>query len=232
MPATVQLSTLTKEIGEHTEQLARPTEEMIAKGLNWLKDGGMLAPTNIREGGFVEEYFTALRDVPMCGLRTAFTKLKRGLYENINLDFIPTPATLAAMARIESRPVIDNLQRLKAKAATLEDLAKNPTKTTPEEMARIRQLHAIFKESHAASKVGERAGNIAAEQTVENAEYWQAISAFRDAPNITEEQKAFRRKIAATTSAKEPSHEHEHIDDSSADGQAYDQADEDYQMAS
>ncbi len=114
---------MSREIGALTEQLSRPTAEDIVSGLNWLMDGGMTYPPSISSDKAIGEYVSVLKDVPSCGLRKSLTKLKRGLYENISLDFVPTPASLAAMSRAEAKVTIDDLARLKGKQSTLSDIA-------------------------------------------------------------------------------------------------------------
>jgi hypothetical protein len=126
LPATVQLSTLSQEIGALTDQLRRPSAEDIASGINWLMDGGMQYPPSIDAANAIDEYVFVLKDIPSCGLRKALTKLKRGQYENVNIDFIPIPAKLAALSTAEASGVIDQLSRLKGRKETLEDLAEKP----------------------------------------------------------------------------------------------------------
>lgn len=97
-----QLSTLDREITALTEQLAPAGGDDIAKAIASLMDGGMLFPQSIKATDPVEEYRVVLKGVPICGLRAAFIKLKRGEYPDLKPDFIPLPAALARLAREES----------------------------------------------------------------------------------------------------------------------------------
>lgn len=83
----------------------------------------MQYPPSIDEDKAIDEYVDVLREIPSCGLRKALTKLKRGQYENVNVDFIPIPAKLASLSTAEATVVIDQLSRLKEKKETLNDLA-------------------------------------------------------------------------------------------------------------
>jgi hypothetical protein len=69
------------------------------------------------------------------------------------------------------------------------------------------------------------------ETITDDPEYWKAISDLRDAPEITAEQQAFRRKIASSIPSQETDDEHEPVDDNASDWSPYEQADDDYQMA-
>lgn len=97
-----QLSTLEREISALTEQLSPAGPDDIAKAIASLMDGGMLFPQSIKAADPVDEYRAVLKGVPICGLRAAFIKLKRGEYTNLNPDFIPLPAALARLAREEA----------------------------------------------------------------------------------------------------------------------------------
>jgi len=97
-----QLSTLDREITALTEQLTPAGPDDIAKAIASLMDGGMLFPQSIKSPDPIEEYRIVLKGVPICGLRTAFIKLKRGEYADLKPDFIPLPAALARLAREEA----------------------------------------------------------------------------------------------------------------------------------
>lgn len=97
-----QLSTLDREITTLNEQLSPAGPDDIAKAIASLMDGGMLFPQSIKAADPVEEYRIVLKGVPICGLRAAFIKLKRGEYTDLKPDFIPLPAALARLAREEA----------------------------------------------------------------------------------------------------------------------------------
>ena len=97
-----QLSTLDREITTLTEQLSPAGPDDIAKAIASLMDGGMLFPQSIKAADPIEEYRIVLKGVPICGLRAAFIKLKRGEYVDLKPDFIPLPAALARLAREEA----------------------------------------------------------------------------------------------------------------------------------
>lgn len=196
LPAT--LSTLKQEIGALTDKLAPARPDFIAECLDKLKSGGLMVPKTIAATEFVREYTMALGGVPSYGLAVAVAKLKRGEYPDVKPDFMPLPAMLAAIARLETKTIRDDLARLREKEATLAEAAKPREKTSEEQKERIRQLHAQFKAAHAESKVGERFSPIPADMTPEQLAYWEQIQAIKDAPTITEEQRAMRRKIASS----------------------------------
>ncbi|MBO0141486.1 hypothetical protein JZX87_09960 [Agrobacterium sp. Ap1] len=156
-------------------------------------------PPSIAKTKAIEEYSKVLSAVPSCGLRRAMTKLKHGQYENINLDFIPTPANLAAMARAEAKVTIDDLTRLREKQATLRDLHDKPEPVSEEARARVRSMLGRFNANHEAHKAQQR-GYVAPEpMSDEKAEYWRKIEAMKDAPEVTDEHQQFRNKINMET---------------------------------
>lgn len=191
MPATV--STLTREIGALTERLAPAPRDLIAEAVDAMKRGGMMIPKGIAPADLLTEYSAALSSVPACGLIAAVSKIKRGEYE-IDHAFMPRPAELAAMARMEARTVREDLAR---KRDTFETMTKAPTAPdrSPAVMERVRARLDQFRQEHVAAKAS--AGGFVAPEpmTPERAAYWESIAALADAPNVTAEQMAFRRKI-------------------------------------
>ena len=129
-----QLSTLDREIPPLTEQLSPAGPDDIAKAIASLMDGGMLFPQSIKAADPIEEYRVVLKGVPICGLRAAFIKLKRGEYTDLKPDYIPLPAALARLAREEAagktelrrmaserrRGILDSSQLLASKAIVSE----------------------------------------------------------------------------------------------------------------
>jgi hypothetical protein len=243
---------LSQEIGALTDQLRRPSAEDIASGIAWLMDGGMQYPPSIAEDKAIDEYVLVLKDIPSCGLRKALTKLKRGQYENVTIDFIPIPAKLAALSTTEASGVIDQLSRLKEKKETLNDLAgarqahlprvENTAGFVPPAVAMMRKkyegrrvlaenvemgafkptewppgtcyvpiLGKVFAPDETETKKTEspsyqryrksREPVRSFHEPVQNVEYWEQIQAIKDAPTITEEQHALRRKIASSVAS-------------------------------
>lgn len=192
LPATVQLSNLTKEIGAHIEALAPPSIENIATGLNYLLSGGMALPGTIKPADMIEVYAKTLLEVPACGFRTVLSKLRHGHYDNINLAFIPLPNELAAMSRAEAKGKREDLIRLRDKQRTLEELQSLPAPVTSDVKQRIRNMVAQFK----AEVEAQKASAIPQEPiTEEKAEYYRQIMSLRDASDLSAEQMAYRRKI-------------------------------------
>ncbi|WP_051000025.1 hypothetical protein [Sinorhizobium fredii] len=112
---------MNQEIGALTEQLAPADEALIARAVDALKRGGMNAPAGIAPEDILSEYAIALDGVARYGLVTAITKLKRGEYDSVKPAFMPTPAELAAIARIEAKPLREDRNR---KQETLNALAE------------------------------------------------------------------------------------------------------------
>jgi len=195
-----KLSTLQQEIGALTEQLAPVEPDFIAKALDALKRGGMSVPSGIAPADFIREYSIALTGVPVCGLKTAVAKLKRGQYESVNPGFMPTPAELAAICRLEARPVLEDRIR---KRETLETLrpAEKQVDRSPAVMARVRAKLGNFRQEHAAQKIG---GAIPQEPvSPERAAELAKMLALPDAREVSAEQMAYRRKIEMDIDASE-----------------------------
>lgn len=197
------LSTLETQIGALTEKLAPATEDHISKAVRSLLAAGLALPSGMKVEKAPEIYAYALAGIPAFGVQKATGCIIRGEYE-INRGFVPTPPEFAAMARLESKSVREDLMRLREKQATLQEAATPREKTDEQQMARIRKLYAEFKAAHAESKVTDRFRQQIEEMTPEQAQYWETISAMRDAPSISEEQMAFRRKIGKEIEASKP----------------------------
>lgn len=199
-------TTLQQEITALTERLSPPASDFIATALNALKRGGMLMPKGIAPEDFIKEYTLALSSVPRSGLMTAVAKLKSGQYE-IDHAFLPRPAELAAMARLEAKSDRDDLIRKRAMAEALAPSKKRPD-SSPEVMSRVKAKLAAFKAENARLNAVAGAPSRHEPITPERAEYLSQIMALKDAPNLTAEQLAHRRKAemdmsAAAGSAKE-----------------------------
>jgi hypothetical protein len=195
LPAT--LSTLATQISSLTEKLAPVSEDHVARSIRSLLAAGLSLPSGMTVEAAPEIYAFALAGVPAIGVQKATAGVIRGEYD-INKGFVPKPPEFAAIARLETKAIRDDLVRLREKAATLQEVAKPREKTSEEQMERIRQLHAQIKAAHAESKAGERFNPIPADMTPEQLAYWEQIQAIKDAPTITEEQRAMRRKIASS----------------------------------
>lgn len=195
LPAT--LSTLETQISSLTEKLEPVSEDHVARSIQSLLNAGLSLPSGMKVDAAPEIYAYALAGVPAFGVQKATAGIIRGEYE-INKGFVPKPPEFAAIARLETKAIRDDLVRLREKAATLQEVAKPREKTSEEQKERIRRLHAQFKAAHAESKAGERFNPIPADMTLEQLEYWEKIQSIKDASTITEEQHAMRRKIAAS----------------------------------
>ncbi len=188
------------QIGALNEKLAPVTSDHIAKALVMFLGNGLVYSPGIDAERAADIYAIAMRGIPVHGVRIATGKIIRGEYE-INRSFIPKPPEFAAMARLESKMVRDDLVRLRETRATLAESAAPREKTNEEQMARIRSLHAMFKESYAVSKGNVDTGEFLSDEKVS---YYEAILALKDAPNITEEQRAARREGEADVETNKP----------------------------
>lgn len=191
LPAVI--STLNQQIGELTEKLRPVSEDHVSKAIRSLLAAGLALPSGMDVSKAPEIYSYALSGVPVFGVQKATSGIIRGEYD-INRGFVPTPPEFAAISRLEAKTVREDLARLREKHSTLEESTKPKEKSDPAQLQRIREIYASFKAAHVALKV-ER--TVPTEpMTDERAAYWHAISELRDAPEVSAEQTAFRRKIA------------------------------------
>lgn len=189
------------QITEVENELRNPTHDEILAGLKWLMDAGMAYSVSLKSGEEETAYLSILKAVPTCGLRKALTKLRHGLYENINHAFIPLPAELAAMSRAEAKAERDHLTRLNETRRTLEDNAKPAPEVSDEAKARIKAMLSSFRAAHQEAKLMARGGHIP--MTPEKAAMLAKIMDMPDAKNVTAEQQAYRRKVAADLSKEQ-----------------------------
>ncbi len=189
-----QISNLNREIGALTEQLQPAQPDNIARHLLSMRKAGMALPVGMKPEDLEPVYGYALSEVPAYGLRRAVEKIIKGEYD-IERGFIPRPPELAAMSRAEAKVVRDDLVRLREKMATLEDLKHKPAAADEGAKARVRAILERFRAEHKAAKAQERGVVVHEPMTAEQAEYYAKINALKDAPNITAEQLAHRRKI-------------------------------------
>jgi len=193
------LSTLNAEITVLTEKLSPIGFDHVSTAMDSLLSAGLSLPVNIKPEDAPKVYAYALAHVSTYGLRKAISKLIRGEYENINRAFIPTPPEIAAMARAETRTIVEDLARLKVKREALE--FKPPAKN-PQTAARIKEMVTKHKEQHAARKA---IATIPQEPiTDEKAEYYRSILALRDTGDVSAEQMAYRRVIAQEVRDSQP----------------------------
>lgn len=201
LPATVQLSTLSREIGDLTERLQPADGQMIAKHLLSLRKAGMAIPNGMKPEDLEAVYAYALSDVPAFGLRRAVEKIIKGEYP-IKYGFMPLPPELAAMARAEARVLREDLARLRDKEAALAEIAKGPPKEPDREsIQRVKGLLSSFRSAHQEAKAMQRGQAVHEPMAPEKADRLARIMALPDAKEITAEQAAFRRKVAAEIDA-------------------------------
>ncbi|MDX3926757.1 MAG: hypothetical protein QHC90_13260 [Shinella sp.] len=191
------LSTLQSEITVLTERLKPAAEEQVSEAVRSLLAAGLSLPSSMDPEKAPAVYRYAITNVSVTGLRKAVSKLIRGEYENINKAFIPTPPELAAMARAETRPIVDDLARAKAKMESIRP--PETPKVDAAAKARIRSMLKNFRAENFARKSQERGSPPHETLTPEKVDYWAKITAMPDAKEITEEQHAFRRKIEMQT---------------------------------
>lgn len=201
-------STISEEIAELTRRLQFATPALIEDCLERMRAGGMELPPGLRRG-WLDEYRYALHRVPAYGLVMATKKIKRGEYPDHRGNFVPLPAQLAHLCRIEAESTIEDLTRLKAKAnaakTTADLFAPKDTEEQARQKARIRELHAAFKAHHAAVKAAQKGWSPDAEPIdYESAQYWTLIKNLQDSGPLTAEQQEFRRRIDTEISRAKP----------------------------
>lgn len=201
LPATVQLSTLSREIGDLTERLQPADGQMIAKHLLSLRKAGMAIPNGMKPEDLEAVYAYALSDVPAFGLRRAVEKIIKGEYP-IKYGFMPLPPEMAAMARGEARVLREDLIRLKERKASIEALSATPPAAVDENAkARIRSMLSGFRAAYREEKAAQRGMPVYEPLTPEKAEQMARMMALPDAKEITAEQAAYRRRVAAELNA-------------------------------
>lgn len=197
LPATVQLSTLSREIGELTERLAPAEPDAISKHLLSLRKAGMSIPSGMKPEDLEAVYTYALSEVPAYGLRKAVEKIIKGEYA-IKYGFIPLPPELAAMARSEARVIREDLVRLREKQETLATIANGPAPEPDKDaIARVAKMRREFLQWHNDEKIAN--GKMMASQPMseERIAMLEKISSLPDAKTISAEQQAYRRRVSA-----------------------------------
>lgn len=211
MPATVQLSTLNREISALTERLSPVQPSDIDRCLERMLKTGMTMPAGIKPADQSVVYGYALEGVPICGLFVATQKLLKGDYAgnpDVLLGMIPKPPVLAALAKLEARVAREDLARKRDAVNTMTQ--KPEIDRSAEVMARVRAVAGDFKATYEASKAAVRGAPETIPFGEDAAEYWSKIEALKDSQyGVSREQLAYRRKIAAqidSVEQKEDSH--------------------------
>lgn len=190
------LSTLNSEISALTEKLKPVRDDHVADTMATLLNAGLSLPSAIKTDKAPAVYGFALQGVSTAGLAIAAAKLIRGEYNLNNLAFIPTPPELAAIARAETRTIVEDLSRLKARRQAM--TPPEPEVRDEERIARMRALAKANRARLAASKAARTAPQ--EPMSPEKAEYYAKIMALRDASDVTMEQSAYRSVIAVQVS--------------------------------
>ncbi len=178
-------------------------------------------PRGIDADALLAGYFVALESQPLEALQSVVIKLVKGTWSE-EVKFCPRPPELANMVREEARrqreasmpriaympaerpPIVAMMEK---KYAHRKVLASNIDTFNPEEWPAgtcfVPILGKVFAPDEAEKEKAEsptyrslqksRASEPA--QSYHDPEYWEKINALRDAPSISEEQMAFRRKI-------------------------------------
>lgn len=122
--ATGQPLTMSPEIGALTEKLRPAGSAEVARHIQSMMNAGLTFPGSIdadddrvgdKRPDPADVYAYALQDVPLYGLRRATEKLIKGEYAgnpDILLGVIPKPPVLAAISRLEAKPLVDDRIRL------------------------------------------------------------------------------------------------------------------------
>lgn len=204
LPATTQLSTLTREISELNDQLAPSRDDEIASVIGFLIDAGLSYPSTIDISKAVSIYCFALSGVPAFGLRRAMEKLIKGEIEGIPLGMIPRPPELAAIARGEAKHLQSARIQAQEKRKTIEETQRSVSdRETPERAAqreRVKQLRQSFLRQHKEQKAAVK-GVQHEPMDADQAAHWEKIASLPDAPSMHAEQAAFRRKILSDVAA-------------------------------
>lgn len=194
LPAT--LSTLNQQIGALTDQLRPVPDDLIAKSIRMMLAAGMSLPATVKPENAAGVYAYALKGVATTGVETATRKIIRGEY-NINHGFVPTAPEFAAMARLEARMISDDLARLREKKETIEDLATPKQVSSPEELERIRQIYANFRQAYMADKDRSRGFGATEEMTDERRERLEKILATPERSDAKPEEIAYAQRMSS-----------------------------------
>lgn len=192
---------MNREITALTERLAPVKADGVLRSLEAMQSAGMTIQSGIDPKKLDVVYGYALDGVPSCGLLIATQKLIKGEYAgnpDVLLGVIPKPPVLAALARLEARTAREDLVR-KREIETAMTHKPEEIDRSPEVIARVKAMRLQVTE-------GLRSVNAAISHeplSDEQVEYWAKIQSLKDAPGISAEQAAFRRKIAGELEAAE-----------------------------
>lgn len=180
-------------------------------------------PRGIDADALLAGYLIALESQPIEALQSVVMKLVKGTWSE-EVKFCPRPPELANMVREEARrqreasmpriaympaerpPMVAMMAK---KYAHRKVLADNVSEFKPDEWPAgtcfVPILGKVFGPDETEAKKKEAAPSTRLKRTQEplrsfhepirDPEYWEKINALRDAPSISEEQMAFRRKI-------------------------------------
>lgn len=135
------------KISELTARLTPCDVDIITASIDALQGAGFTPPHGIAPERLIYEYQFSLKRVPHIGLRLAVHKLRRGELNPPRRGFIPLPAELAHMARVEAQETADDLSRIRSMQASIEERSKPkiPDTDRQAQIERVRSLVARFK---------------------------------------------------------------------------------------
>jgi len=193
MNQITQISTLDQQITALSARLAPADDAQVAKCLRSLMAAGMIMPSMPDESRVTEVYEFALNGVSSSAINIVTRKLITGAYERERHSFIPTPPEFAAYAKSEQRTIVEDLARLRATREAVRGVKR--VEHSEDTKARVRGMIEGFKAKLPveAAKAKYALWN---EGITDEAEYIRRISAIKDQPTITAEQRQFRGIMA------------------------------------
>lgn len=203
-----RLSTLRQEISDLTERLSlKASDDAITARVLFLKRSGMKLPGDVDAEKIDRIYGFALKGCTADGLKTVTERLVQGGYPDLNPAFIPTPAELARLVRAEDTKAATARARAVEMVEAMKPDAPASAKVDDAARARIRAMVAGVK--MAAKEARENSGRGAIPEapiTAEEADRISKILALPDAPNVTAEHMAARRRAEAKIENADPPH--------------------------
>ncbi len=189
LPATQ--STLETQITELSEQLKPCGPTSVAKALLSLANAGLSLPRGIKADKQDTVYAYALDGIPQHGLKRAVEKLIKGEFERKDYGSIPKPPELAKLAREEAATLQASLRTVKERVRQIDELRTFQAGRQRSELqqeriqARVAEVRTMNLKVPNLEKIDG-----------EKSEYFRRIMAFNDAPNVSEEHKIFRSRVA------------------------------------